>query len=256
MWGAAKGDGNSGSPAARGPSPCSQGRAGWRSLEPAFPGAAARLLAVTQPWSCRFLRGSPTPRSLGAALSSTAPSGTRLHGTPQPWARETGRRRVALCRLRGLSLVGLAGHQPRASNDRGAPAPGMAVSHSVGKALVLPRSWLLPSGDGTRRGCPWERVRLCLGLHVLSLAPRSSCSVLSQVFVLTCIYLPALLLRWVLTPPAPVGIAGGGSVKLPCPRTTCTRCLSGDGTVLGHLQLPRPLHKKLLAMGGWAGGAA
>lgn len=48
-------------------------------------------------------------------------------------------------------------------------------------------------------------------------------------------------------------------MKLPCPRTTCTRCLRvgfGDGTVLGHLQLPRPLHKKLLAMGGWAGGAA
>lgn len=156
--------------------------------------------------------------------------------------------------------MGLAGHQPWAGNDRGAPAPGMAMSHGVGKVLVLPRSWLLPSDDGTRRGRPWERVRLCLGLCVLSLAPHSSRSVLSQVFVLTCIYLPALLLRWVLTPPAPVDITGrGGSVKLPCPHTTCTWSLRGglgDGTVLRYLQLPRSLHKKLLAMGGWAGGTA
>lgn len=83
------------------PARLAQGFAGLCSLGPEqhFPGRLLllRCLCVTHralgairlQQSRRFLRGSPTPCCLRPALSSTAWSGTRLLGAPQPWARET-----------------------------------------------------------------------------------------------------------------------------------------------------------------------
>lgn len=210
------------------------------------------LGAIRLRQSRRFLRGSPTPCRLGTALSGASPERDAVSSSlPSPKRRKPrycgeassgGRSRKPLraATAEGLvpcgSTAGLARNRPLAPRLCSPPAKGSSPlgTTSRGRCLLCfcsarsavtrghrpPTATSARDARGNKSGRAWGSTsvgqpRLPLWPRCRTPEPALLSISLPQVFVLTCIYLPASLLRWVL-PPRPFGAGeGGGSSRRP-----------------------------------------
>ncbi|XP_074429217.1 uncharacterized protein LOC141738041 isoform X2 [Larus michahellis] len=213
-------------------------------------------------------RGSGS--SVAAPHSSAARSRTRLPSAPQPQASESWALRPGKLggmqqgnpllqpRPRGPSRAAAprgwqgTGHRPLRFAQRQPRAPGHNLSGKTGFSLGFARS-AVTDGHRPPAAASARDARSPVSSRALG-QPRLPLRLLSvslpQVFALTCIYLPASLLRWVLPPalrpwlgPAGLSREGTPTPASPCPSRGTRSAGSPPGwvqlgaAVLGHRQL-------------------